>query len=187
MPLARELGIRGTWEPSSELVVPYAPAEKAKYKAGEASVFDKWRWSLPDGRNRSGSFAEVCARRDFELQGYRVLVSEPRDPEGFLLVSYPGKREVGDPAFQRVSRFFADAQINELVRRADDVRRSNGLTRHGGDPDLFVYSEGGTERFFVEVKDVGDRLRPSQLLCFPLIEEVLGCDVRIVHVEPEGG
>jgi hypothetical protein len=48
-----------------------------------------------------------------------------------------------------------------------------------------VYKGAGkTERFFVEVKEK-EPLRDVQKLCFRLIEDKLGCDVKICRVYPE--
>ena len=50
--------------------------------------------------------------------------------------------------------------------------------------DLFVFND--SERFFVEVTDT-DQLHAKQLVTFPLIEEVLACDVRVARLTPVPG
>ena len=45
---------------------------------------------------------------------------------------------------------------------------------------------GPTERFFVEVTDK-DQLHANQFVTFPLIEDILGCEVRLARIKPVPG
>ena len=71
-----------------------------------------------------------------------------------------------------------------LQERADQAKIDATGGARGGDPDLFVFRD--SEWFFVEVKDT-DQLHAKQLVTFPLIEEVLGCDVRVARLTPVPG
>ena len=75
-------------------------------------------------------------------------------------------------------------EINEKKKRG--LKTKKGPTRGGGDPDLFVIRDDGTW-FFVEVKDLGDRVRTKQGVVFPLIRCKLKCEVWLAQLESVPG
>lgn len=181
-----------TWFPKGgESVVLYESAHRKAYEAGLPSKYDRWGWpsELLVGRNNRADrcFPEVAVRSHFEEQGFRVLISAPKYPDGlgFLLFHYSGlrRRNPPHPAFARMVEQFPEVDLNRLaeIGRAAKLRQCRAKGGSGGDPDLFVFRHGSKERFFVEVKDK-DALRCSQLVCFPIIEEHLGCEVKVVRI-----
>jgi hypothetical protein len=176
------------WEPGREFKVPYEPSQHVLYRAGDpACNFHAVRWPLSEGRAKFGEFPLVVAREHFRKLGYTVLASEPRLPreEGFILVSYPGKRRAGDPAYRRMEAIFGVQVLADLNEEADIAKREATGNRGGGDPDLFAFRPGvPTDRFFVEVKH-HDKLIEKQRVTFPFIEQLCPIIVaRLVSTAP---
>jgi hypothetical protein len=168
-----------------ELIVPYDPVQRELYEHDDPrSIFYRERWptDLRSGRQRSGRFPEIAVRASFRALGFSVLISEPRMPdrEGFILASFAGKRARQDPAYTRMFKHFSRDQIEKFNRVADAEKIAATGNRSGGDPDLFVFRHPG-ERFFIEVKD-RDRLGKKQIATFPLIESILGCEVKVARL-----
>lgn len=180
-----------TWGPQRpELAVPYDPEQRALYERDDpSSVYhaEHWPVDLRSGRQRDGRFPEIAVRASFRAIGFSVLISEPRmpDEEGFILAHYAGMREAGHEAYKRMFTFFDSKRLEEFNQLADKAKLDATGNRSGGDPDLFVF-RNSTDRFFVEVKDE-DQLHINQLVTFPLIEEVLGCEVRLARLQPVPG
>ena len=86
-----------------------------------------------------------------------------------------------DPAYTRMFEHFPRERLEDLQEKAKQAKITATETSGEGDPDLFVFSN--SERFFVEVKDT-DQLHANQLATFPLIEEILACDVRVARLTP---
>lgn len=66
-------------------------------------------WPHLVGRGKYGEFSLMVVREHYRRQGYTVWFCEPAlekyaDPDfvGFMLLSYPGRRRIGDPAFTRM-------------------------------------------------------------------------------------
>jgi hypothetical protein len=174
----------------SELIVPYDPAQRKLYECDDPrSIFYRGRWptDLRSGRQRSGRFPEIAVRASFRALGFSVLISEPRmpDQEGFILAHYARLRERHHPAYTRMFKHFPDEQLEEFNRIADAAKIATTGNRAGGDPDLFVFRPAD-ERFFVEVKD-RDNLSRKQIATFPLIESILGCEVKLARLRPVVG
>ncbi len=139
-------------------------------------------WPLRQGRGKYGEFPVVVLRKHYIDQGYKVLASEPRLPhgEGFIVVSYPGKRRRRDPAYLRMAELFGLEALDSLNALCDKAKLEASESLGGGDPDLFVYKPQTSERFFVEVKHK-DFITPKQRAVFPLLHEQL-CEVKIMRV-----
>jgi len=82
-------------------------------------------------------------------------------------------------------RWFTPELLSELNRRCDEAKCRAGGGRGGGDPDLFVFTDAG-DRFFVEVKDQ-DELITTQRATFPVIAEILRCDVLTARIVKQPG
>jgi len=173
------------WEAGQEVAVPYEPIQHDLYRAGDPSCcFHDVRWPLNRGRGRSGEFPLVVVREHFRKLGYTVLASEPRLPrgEGFILISYPGKRRARDPAYRRMEAIFGARTLAELNEEADLAKRNRTGSRGGGDPDLFAFRSGvPTDRFFVEVKH-HDQITQKQRVAFHFIEQL--CPIIIARLVP---
>lgn len=173
------------WEPEREIEVPYEPVQHELYRAGDPTCrFHAVRWPLSEGRAKFGEFPLVVAREHFRKLGYTVLASEPRLPreEGFIFVSYPGKRRAGDPAYRRMEAIFGARVLAELNEEADIAKRKITGNRGGGDPDLFAFRPGvPTDRFFVEVKH-HDQLLEKQRVTFHFIEQL--CPIIVARLVP---
>jgi hypothetical protein len=175
------------WNP-----LPINAASKLKISSARPGP-DYWKHFL-GGRASHGEFPVVFVREYFRWLGYTVLASEPRlarpntnppEPEGYVLLSYPGAR---DPKhchhhnYQRMADIFGEAKIEKLNETADKKIIQLKRNRGGGDPDLFVFKgDGKKECFFVEVKEA-DNLLDVQKLCFSLIEKHLECEVKICRI-----
>jgi hypothetical protein len=167
---------------SPETRIPYDPSERVRYRDGKGAYASrKVRWPFHEGRGRFGEFPLVVVREHFRRLGYVVLASEPRlKADGFILLSYPGKRLTGDPAYRRMEQIFGKERLAELNARADQAKRKKTGNRSGGDPDLFVFRKGDpADRFFVEVKD-RDHLTGKQKATFRLIREL--CRVVVARL-----
>ena len=171
------------WKPKSpEYEVQYSPSEYDLYRNNDpSSKYADVRWPLLRGRGRHGEFPLIVVREHFRNKGYSVLASEPELPnlEGFLLVSYPGKRRNNHPAFIQMERFFDRDIIEELNTVADQQKIDKTGNAGGGDPDLFVFND--QETFFVEVKH-NDQLNKNQLITFPLIEKYCNTEILIARL-----
>lgn len=168
----------------SELAVPFDPAEEARYEAGSPDcVFHASRWPLAAGRGRFGEFPLVVVRKHYRQLGYTVWASEPELPndDGFILVSYPGKRRRGHAAYARMETLFGVAKLRKLNEATDRAKQAKSKGLGGGDPDLFVFR--GEEKFFVEVK-WNDEITEKQNATFPVIEKMLGVEIKVARIEP---
>ncbi len=166
-----------------ELLVPFDPRQLSLYRRGDpACVYDPW--PLKEGKRKWGEFPLVVVREHYRRMGYTVLASEPRLPngEGFILLSYPGKRESGCPAYTKMAHMLGTelVTLDALNQIADKAKIKVTGNRGGGDPDLFAYKPDGSERFFVEVK-WKDQLTSKQLATFPIIRKQ-GWEVRIARI-----
>jgi hypothetical protein len=170
---------------NKEKVIYYEPKEYDFYRNKDPKcIYHLVRWPLTAGRGKQGEFPVVVAREYYRHLGYAVLVSEPRIPnnEGFILLSYPGKRRSGDPAYRRMEAIFGSEVLAELNRQADVLKRKKTGNSGGGDPDMFVFKGSKPEdRFFVEVKHK-DHFTKKQLVTFPIIEKI--CPVIVVRIVP---
>lgn len=177
-----------TWHPSWTVTITYDAPEYDLYRASDKTcTFHSVRWPLREGRGRRGEFPLVVVREHFRKQGYVVLASEPRLPneEGFIVVSYPGKRSSGDPAYRRMQDIFGADVLAELNARADAAKIRATRNRAGGDPDLFAFRPGcPKDRMFIEVKH-RDQITRKQLVTFPLLEEL--CPVVVVRLIEASG
>jgi len=180
-----------SWPFTREIRIPYDPVQRELYlQRNRACIYDFWPKFLLIGKARKhGEFALMVARHHFRKLGYTVWVSEPRFPhgEGYVLTSYPGYRERQAAAYKRMTAIFDRNAVEELNRRADEVKRQLKGNRGGGDPDLFVFNgDGHSERMFVEVKlrasDYEDSPSRTQREIFSLIESRLNIKVRLVCV-----
>jgi len=173
------------WKAGREIAVPYEPIQYDLYRAGDpACYFHAVRWPLNRGRGKFGEFPLVVVREHFRKLGYTVLASEPRLPrrEGFILVSYPGKRRAGDPAYRRMKALFGARILAELNEEADIAKEKRTGNRGGGDPDLFAFRpRTSADRFFVEVKH-HDQITEKQRVAFHFIEQL--CPVIVARLVP---
>ena len=170
-----------------ELTIPFDSRQLSLYRCGDKScVYHsvRWPWPLKQGKSKWGEFPLVVVREYYRRLGYTVLASEPRlpDGQGFILLSYPGKRESGDLAYTKMAHLLRIelVALDDLNRKADKAKIATTGNRGGGDPDLFVYKPDGSERFFVEVK-WKDQLTSKQLATFPIIREQ-GWEVKVVRI-----
>jgi hypothetical protein len=170
-----------TWHPrGGEISLPFPLGQYGLYRSGNsACIYPRWPRSV--GRSKHGEFPVVVVREHFRKLGYSVWAAEPElpDDDGFILVSFPGKRRSGHPAFARMETFFGSDVLKELNASADDKKRKLTGNAGGGDPDLFVFR--GPEHFFAEVK-WRDQITPKQSVTFPLIEQFCRSEVRVVRI-----
>jgi len=168
-----------------ELPIPFDPRQLSLYRCGdEACVYHSVRWLLKQGRGKWGEFPLVVVREHYRRLGYTVLAFEPRLPngQGFILLSYPRKRENRDPAYTQMTNLLGTelATLDDLNRKADTAKIALSGNRGGGDPDLFVYKPDGSERFFVEAK-WKDQLTSKQSVTFAIIRKQ-GWQVKVRRI-----
>jgi len=112
-------------------------------------------------------FGEWFMARHFLRQGYCVL------PEKYL-------SPTRERALRKATQVLGGTGVAFLNRK----RRFGGSKlRWSPHPDLLVFKWNPKMFFFVEVKRDTDRLSIAQRQFFPMIEEKLGCEVRIVHLK----
>jgi hypothetical protein len=159
-----------------------------------------WRDALGGRASSHGEFPAIFVREEFVSDGFNVLLSEPRLPDevrktgqltgGYALLSFPGHRKWQHQrfcSFYRMLEIFGPDRIERLLKEVAKTKKRHGWKSGGGDPDMFVYKpDDSRNRFFVEVKDVGDTQRAVQECTFPLIEKYLECEVRIYNTRPLG-
>lgn len=172
-----------TWQPGQpEIRIDLDPLQYRLYKSGApACIYHAVHWPRSVGRSRHGEFPLVVAREHFRQLGYTVWAAEPElpDGDGFILVSYPGKRRRGHPAYLRMVEIFGERVLQELNAAADAQKRTLTGNAGGGDPDLFLSRDSA--HCFVEVK-WRDRITKKQHVTFPLIEQFCNVEVRIARI-----
>lgn len=126
-------------------------------------------------------------------QGYKVWVSgqSKLGIDAFVLAMFPTARKRRDQSYLIMIEVFGEEKIREFISIVEQEKRKYDISRHGGDPDLFVQNpHNPSDRFFVEVKAKDltgrrryqDKLNQQQHLVFPLIEKFLKCQVRLAEV-----
>lgn len=182
-----------------EKQVPYARKEEVLFREEEgSSSYEVDRFRVPGGKGiNANRFAEIVVLKHLEAEGYEVLVSESQeilnpDRDGYILGSFPGKRDPEDPGarnFARMLKHFDHGLVKEFNQEADKQKLAVSPTAVGGDPDLFAYRKrlrgDGRDRIFVEAKQVGEELRSKQRAEFPVIRAVLNCQVWVYRIVPE--
>jgi len=111
-------------------------------------------------------FGEWFMARHFLRQGYCAL------PEKYLSSTRPR-------ALQRATEVLGEAGVAFLLRE----RRFGSKLRWSPHPDLLVFKSNLKTFFFVEVKRIPDRLSIEQKQFFPMIEQKLSCEVRVVYLK----
>jgi hypothetical protein len=173
--------MKTAWQPRrGEILLPFALEQYGLYRSGSSTcVYPRWPRSV--GRSKYGEFPVVVAREHFRSLGYSVWAAEPElpDNDGFILVSFPGKRRQRHLAYARMESFFGANVLRKLNETADAEKCRHKVNAGGGDPDLFVFR--GSEHFFVEVK-WKDGITPKQSVTFPLIERFCHSEVKVVRI-----
>ena len=183
------------WTPKRTENVLVTDSERTLYlKRDPASLYHAFQWpeDARHGIDKSGHFPIAVARQTYSDQGYECWISARHNEvcPSYLLERLPdiGQKD-RDPAYCKIEEEFGSQALKQLHAEAADKRRQSELRAAGGDPDLFVKNlSDPTDRFFVEVKlanparSYRDKPNVQQELLFPLIEEILKCDVRLFVV-----
>lgn len=120
-----------------------------------------------DGQHCRGfHYGEWFMIRHFREQGYEVL------PPKYLHPTRPEAR-------QKAIEILGQAGVAYLMKK----RRFGTGLRKSPRPDLLVFKSNPKTFFFVEVKRDTDKLSSAQKQFFPMIEEKLGCEVRIAYLK----
>jgi hypothetical protein len=166
-------------------------AEQTLYQQRDPrSQYAAYQWPHRKGIFSKGQFPVAVARLGYEKRGYRCYVSltDKHGLDSYLLEWRPRRRRT-DRGYKWMEEVFGTGRLEEFHRKVADARAEYGVNGAGGDPDLFVQADAG-DRFFVEVKmeyrsntkRFRDSLNDQQRIVFPLIEQVLGCRVRVAKV-----
>lgn len=188
-----------TWGARHNEIIRVPRAERKLYASRDPrSAYHALQWPHQKGINVAGEFPVAVVRKAYDERGYDCLISaqSKHGVPSYLLERMPGKRRLGDQAYLNMTKVFDSERLAKLHVMAAAKRKARGLRSAGGDPDLFVQCRGNPlDRFFVEVKledltgarPYRDKLNQQQLILFPLIEDILACDVRLatvsLHVE----
>lgn len=160
----------------TEITFPYPPELLRDWKLGR--LHRKWYRrdrgtfceldlsNAEDQCHRGYHFGEWFMIRHFREQGYEVL------PPKYLHPTRPDAR-------QKAIEVLGTAGVAFLMQK----RRFGAKLRKSPRPDLFVFKSNLKSFFFVEVKRDTDRLSSAQRTFFPMIEDKLGCEVRIVQLK----
>jgi hypothetical protein len=160
--------------------------------SSDESAYRDFFWPHRKGIHRGGEFPVAVVRKKYEERGYHCWISaqSKHGVDSYLLERMPGKRRHKDPAYLKMVDVFGSL-LDEFHQLASAARQLNGLSKPGGDPDLFVQCrDDSSDKFFVEVKleDLTGRRRykdepnKQQRVLFPLIEKKLNCEVKLAMV-----
>ena len=144
------------WNPQREELVFFASGADKRYLAqieamrralsadkgapvAESAGYATWPHLV--GRGKHGEFPLVVVREHYRRQGYMVWFCEPAleqysnaDFVGFMLLSYPGRRRAGHPAYKRMQKEFGEATVAKLNVEADraKLQMDRGKGNRGG-------------------------------------------------------
>jgi VRR-NUC domain len=138
-----------------------------KWYRRDMATFCERDLSNAEGQYKRGlHFGEWLLARCFLRRGFHVL------PEKYLSPTRPR-------ALQKATEVFGKDHVAFLLCE----RRFGSNMRTSPRPDLLVFKSGLKTFFFVEVKRDNDKLSSEQRQFFPMIEEELSCEVRIVYLQ----
>ena len=161
-----------------ERVLPFRAKQLEAWKKGNKSIAPPYFAVPPIVRNQPAyHFAETLALRHYyDTEGWQGFSSYA------LGAQYP-KSERRTAGRRKVEEIIPSRKLARLrsVRSAMDKSY-----RGAGEPDLFLFKEGGLFKF-VEVKKDNDRMGPAQLECIAQILAILRCDVDIVYATERRG
>lgn len=127
------------WTPTQDFVVVTSVKDRKQYLSGVGLVE---QWPHRVGRHESaGEFPVMLVRQFLLEQGYRAYVSGLAarvSIDSYSLAMFPGKR--CDDAFANARRVLGldERRLRDFLGEVDQRRRTAGLGKHGGDPDLLV-------------------------------------------------
>jgi VRR-NUC domain len=137
-----------------------------KWYRSHSATFSERDLSNAEGQCHTGKhFAEWLIARHFLRQGYEVLLPK------YLHATRP-------IAARKAAELLGEANVAFLKRK----RKFGPKLRNSPRPDLLVFKSNPKTFFFVEVKRDADKLSSAQRQFFPMVEEKLGCEVRIVYL-----
>lgn len=120
--------------------------------------------------------SEKLMQRHFESQGFSVLNNS------FAAIYRPARVKNPEPDII-IARILGADRLNWVAEFFDAVFAGDaGRDVIPGQPDLFVYREDGSDKFFCEVKKGGDVLSACQMMGISVIHTMLNCRVEVARV-----
>jgi len=155
----------------TESVLPYNPTLYDVWKKGKWDFLPK-NYRIPD---------EVVNQPTFHFGEHYVWVHYLKlGWQGFVWYAI-GEWEPNNTKYdlgrRKVNELFSDEGLAEIR----DLRK--GIL--SGEPDLFFYKGDGST-LFIEVKKGSDKPSDAQLTCMAQIRSILGAEVGITYLVPEG-
>lgn len=154
-----------------ETIIRYNPVLLEEWKQGKRSFLPEGYQVLPEVINQpSYHFGEHFVWSHYLKGGWKGFV-------WYGIGEWEPDNKKYDEGRGKVIELFSGRGLEEIR-----VLRK-GL--ESGEPDLFFYKDDGSA-MFVEVKKGSDKLSETQLTCFAQIKSILGVDIKVVYVLPEG-
>ena len=155
----------------TESVLPYNPTLYDAWKKGGRDFLPK-NYQIPD---------EVVNQPNFHFGEHYVWAHYLKlGWQGFIWYAI-GQWEPNNTKYDlgrgKVNELFNDKDLEEIR----DLRK--GIL--SGEPDLFFYKDDGST-LFIEVKKGNDKPSDAQLTCMAQIKSILGAEVGITYLVPEG-
>jgi hypothetical protein len=158
-----------------ETVLEYRAEDLAAWKRGDKSRLLEGEEVLP----------EIYTQPNYSFREYFVLnYFKKARWKGFCFYAL-GDWEVDNPKYERgrkkIKELFSEKHLSEFKK----ARERHKLAKGAGEPDLFLYMEGGPT-LFLEVKKEKDRIRSVQLTTLAMIKSILGAEIGIVYLAKFG-
>lgn len=159
----------------TEIVIEYHPADLEAWKRGEK---EKW---LKDRTVPS----EVYSQSEYHFGEYFVLTYfEKALWKGYCWYAL-GNYEPDNPKLLEGREKVRELIPADKLAAFQAARLSSKYSEGKGEPDLFLYMDGGPQ-LFLEVKKEGDRVHPAQLECLAQIQRLIHARVGIVYLAKHG-
>jgi hypothetical protein len=154
-----------------ETVIEYNPVDLESWKHGDKEKWLQGRIVPNDVNNQPNyHFGEFFVLNYFEKAHWQGYVY-------YALGNFELNNEKYFLGRKKIAELFPQEQL-EIFRT---IRSQSKNIEGKGEPDLFLYMEGGP-KLFLEVKKDGDRMSYSQLECLAQIRGILEADIGIVHL-----
>jgi hypothetical protein len=155
----------------TESVLPYNPLLYDAWKEGQRDFLPQ-DYCMPDEVKNQPSmhFGEHYVWVHYLKLGWHGFV-------WYAIGEWEPNNAKYDIGRQKVNELFNDGVLQEIRNLRKGIL--------SGEPDLFFFKDDGST-LFIEVKKGRDKPSDAQLTCLAQIKSILGADVGITYLVPEG-